>query len=296
MTSSRSWLRLPVRALRAVALAALVLLAVPRRAHADNVDQLIQQLQSSSDYKVRLSAALNLAKLNNKRAIPAFIKALGDSDKTVRGAAAAALGKLVDSTTSPKLRSDALAKLKGLVDGDANSFVQKQAQKAYDGIKQLDGKGGGGTAAPSGSLFIEVSDMAAETDGADKMKALMRKTTLTTIAKKAPSVSTAWPTGKSPTKGQLAAAKIQAFYVHGTLNELKTAAKSGSTIVSCKVNMLIGTYPDKSMFGFANGGASVQAGTSAKDIEYAKEDCITAVVEDLVGKKIIPAIESRKSE
>jgi hypothetical protein len=301
MTSSRPWPRLAVRALRAVALAAVVLLAAARSAHADNVDQLISQLQSSSDYKVRLSAALNLAKLNNKRAIPAFIKALGDSDKTVRGAAAAALGKLVDSTTSAKLRGDALTKLKGLVDNDSNSFVQKQAQKAYEGIKQLEGKGGGGGgggggAVPTGGIFIEVSDMAAETEGADQMKGLMRKTTLATIAKKAPSISTAWPSGKSPTKGQLAAAKTQAFYVHGTLNELKTAAKSGSTIVSCKVNMLIGTFPDKSMFGFANGGASVQAGTSAKDIEYAKEDCVTAVVEDLVGKKIIPAIESRKSE
>jgi hypothetical protein len=290
MPSSRSSSSL-VRAARAVALAVAVVLIASRSAGADNVDRLIQQLEDSADYKVRLSAALNLAKLNNKKAIPAFIKALSDSDKTVRSAAAAALGKLVDSTVKPAQRKEALAALERAINKESNSFVLKQAQKAFDAISKLGG--GGGPAVAASSIFVEISGMAAETDAADKMKQLMRKTTVTTFAKKAPAMATSWPGGKTPTKGQLDAAKARAFYVHGTLNELKTAARSGSTMVSCKVNMLIGTFPDKSMFGFANGGATVQAGTSAQDVEYAKEDCVVAVVEDLVGKKIIPAIASR---
>ena len=57
--------------------------------------------------------------------------------------------------------------------------------------------------------------------------------------------------------------------------------------------MILASYPERSMFGFLNGGAMVQAGSSSRDIEFAKEDCVSAVVESLVGTKIIPTINTR---
>jgi hypothetical protein len=57
--------------------------------------------------------------------------------------------------------------------------------------------------------------------------------------------------------------------------------------------MLIASYPDKSMFGFLNGGAQVTASASPRDEAMASEDCITAVVEDLITKKIVPTIRSK---
>jgi hypothetical protein len=47
------------------------------------------------------------------------------------------------------------------------------------------------------------------------------------------------------------------------------------------------------MFGFLNGSAKVQSGSSASDVATSKEDCVAAVVEDLVRRKIIPTIETR---
>ena len=54
--------------------------------------------------------------------------------------------------------------------------------------------------------------------------------------------------------------------------------------------MLLASFPDKSIFGLLNGGASVQASGSANDIALAQEDCVSAVVEDLIAKKIVPTI------
>jgi hypothetical protein len=61
-------------------------------------------------------------------------------------------------------------------------------------------------------------------------------------------------------------------------------------MVSCKISMLIASYPDKSIFGLLKGGASVQGGSNE---EMDKVDCVSAVVEDMVMKKIIPTIKTK---
>ena len=121
----------------------------------------------------------------------------------------------------------------------------------------------------------------------------MRKTVLKTFKSKASKMATSWPGGKEPSKKQIAAKKIKAFHVDGTLNELSEQTSGSSTTVTCKVSMLIASYPEKSMFGFLKGGASVQSSSSPKEVQYAKEDCVSAVMEDLVARKIIPTLESR---
>ena len=60
--------------------------------------------------------------------------------------------------------------------------------------------------------------------------------------------------------------------------------------------MLIATFPDKSMFAFLNGGASVQATSSPSEITFATEDCVTAVMEDLIAKKVVPTIKTRTGQ
>jgi hypothetical protein len=57
--------------------------------------------------------------------------------------------------------------------------------------------------------------------------------------------------------------------------------------------MLLADFPDKSVFGFLNGGASVTASKSEKDQDLAAEDCVTAVIENLIANKIIPTIKSK---
>lgn len=268
----------------------LLLVLAPERARADRVDDLIDELRGSSDYKVRLSAALALSKLGDQRAVPALIRALRDSDKTVRGVAAASLAKLVDGNTPESVRKQAVAALKRTSQKDSNAFVRKQAKKAYDILRKVKGNAGG---AVSGSIYVNIGPMSAKSNSGEKMKNLMRKSTRKIFKRKASTMMLDWPGGKKPTKRQIRSKKVSAFYVDGTLKELSESRRGSTTIVACKVSMLIATYPDKSMFGFLNGGAKVQASSSERDIGFAKEDCVAAVVEDLVGKKIIPTIQAR---
>lgn len=267
------------------AVLAVIALCIPRGAHADKVTNLISQLTGSSNYKVRLSAALNLAKLNDPRSIPAFIKALKDKDKTVRGVAAASLGKIIDGNTPKSRRTSALKALKRAASRDKNAFVRKQAQKAYDSITALSGGG-----AKNAKIYVNIGGMSAKSS---KMKGLMVKTAKRVFAKKGRSMTTSWAGGKAPSKKQIRKKKMKAFHVSGTLEALKTSKSGSSSLISCKVRMILASYPEKSMFGFLDGGAKVQAGTSSRDIEFAKEDCVAAVVESLVGSKIIPTIKTR---
>ncbi len=268
----------------------IVALWLTGSAHADNVDRLMSQLSTSSDYKVRISAALSLSKLRDQRAVWPFVKALKDSDKTVRGVAAASLGKIVNSSTSAKMRTAVLDNLKTAAASDANAFVRKQAQKAFDTLKSLEDEGGEVT---SGGTYINIGLMSAKVDGADPIRAHMRKIVQKTFKSKASGMMIAWPGGKDPSKKQIDSMKVKAFHVDGTLNELSEETSGSTTTVTCKVSMLIASYPEKSMFGFLKGGAAVQSSNSAKEVQFAKEDCVSAVMEDLVARKIIPTIESR---
>jgi hypothetical protein len=276
----------------------LLALALGGTASADNADRLMKQLTGSSDYKVRISAALSLSKLRSQKAVPSFVRALKDSDKTVRGVAAASLGKIVDSSTSSKLRKQVLSALKTAAAKDSNAFVRRQAQKAYETLKSI--SGGSSTSVSSGGTYVNIGLMSAKVTDASKIRAHMRKTVQKTFKKKAKSMMIEWPGGKEPTQKQISTTKVKAFHVDGTLNELSESKSGSSTTVTCKVSMLIATYApkkngkvDKSMFGFLKGGASVQSSSSPKEVQYAKEDCVSAVMEDLVARKIIPTLKAR---
>jgi len=285
-------------ALGFVQLVLLALLIVLRATpvHADNVDELIKQLENDSD-KVRLSAALNLTKLGEAKAILPLAKVLGnDSDKNVRGAAAVGLGKLVDSNTKPAVKKLAINALKKAAANDESSFVKTQAGKALGALGQEgdggSGNGGGGSGG-GGAIYVNIGPMSSKTGNAaedPKLRALMVKVATSTMGKTAGNMATTFPGGGVPTGKQLAAKGYQGFYVDGTLNEVKVTTSGSTATVSCKISMLLASFPDKSVFGFLNGGAKVQGSTSQRDIDLASEDCVSAVVEDLIAKKIVPTI------
>jgi hypothetical protein len=276
-----------------------VLIALTRGspARADNVGDLIKQLESDSSDKVRLSAAVNLTKLGDSRAILPLAKALGnDSDKNVRGTAAIGLGTLVTDSTKSSIKNLAVSALKRAAADDDNDLVKSQADKALKAI------GVPGAAAPPSSsgggghaIYVNIGPMSSKTGDAandPKLKALMGKVATKTMQKVASNMAITWP-GGVPTQAQLAAKSTMGFYVDGTVNELKVKESGSSTTVSCKISMLLASFPDKSIFGLLNGGASVQASGSASDIALAREDCVSAVVEDLIAKKIVPTITTK---
>jgi len=63
--------------------------------------------------------------------------------------------------------------------------------------------------------------------------------------------------------------------------------------VKCSLDLVLHTVPDKSLVATIHGGASVSTGQSAADIDAARTDCESAVVEDLIAKKVIGVIRDR---
>ena len=291
-----------VRALRAEAvriawIAALLIVALRAApVAADNFAELKRQLEDDSD-KVRLSAAINLTKLGDPRAILPLAKALGnDPDKSVRGAAAVGLGKLVTDKADPRIKKAAVSVLTQARDSDDSDFVRDEAGKALKAI----GVGGSGAPPPSptqgGAIYVNIGPMSSKTGDSAidaKLKALMVKVANRTMSRVAGNMAISWPGGAAPTGAMLAAKSTVGFYVDGTVNEMKVKEAGSSMTVSCRINMLLASYPDKSIFGLLNGGASVQASGSRNDLALAREDCVSAVVEDLIAKKIVPTISSK---
>ncbi|MDQ3369427.1 MAG: HEAT repeat domain-containing protein [Myxococcota bacterium] len=278
----------------AITVAVLVLLVGP--AHADNVDALIGQLDDRSD-KVRLSAALNLNKLGDGRAILALAKRVSfdnESSKNVRSAAAVGLGTLVTGSVKPNIKKLAVSALQNAAANDPSEFVKVQAEKALEKI----GVGSAPTPPPSGgggSIYVNVGPMSSKTGSPSdpKFRTMMVSVSGKTLSRVASNMAQSWAGGGVPNKQALAAKGFQGFYVDGTLNELKIEKAGSSSTITCKISMLLASFPDKSVFGFLNGGAKVQASGSQRDIDLASEDCVSAVIEDLIAKKIVPTIKSK---
>lgn len=279
-----------------------VLLLLLGVAHADNIDTLTKQLGDSSA-KIRLAAAVNLAKAGDERGILPLAKAvIADGDKNVRGAAAVGLGKLITANPSSKVKSLAIKNLANAAANDASDFVKQQASAA---LKLAQGGGSSGTSGGSsgtsggsgpgkGGIYVNVGPMSSKTTATDnaKLRALMVKTTEKTLGKVAPAMSQTWP-GGAPSKSALATKGVSGFYVDGTLNTLDIKVSGGGATISCKVSMLLADFPDKSVFGFLSGGASVTASASQSDQALASEDCVSAVMENLIANKIVPTIKSK---
>lgn len=300
MTSSRRFRIAAAAAVRVAAIAAALLVigrALPARA--DNLSELVRQLEDGDSDKVRLSAALNLTKLGDPRAILPLAKALGnDTDKTVRGAAAVGLGKLVTDKTDPKIRKAAISVLTQAKNADESEFVRGEADKALRAI----GVGGSTPRVPQPSsgkaIYVNIGPMASNTGDSAvdaRLKAVMVKVankTMTRVSNGAGSVPLTFSAGE-PSKAVFDPRSASGFYIDGTVEEMKVKETGSAMTVSCKINMLLASYPDRNIFGFPKGAASVQASGSKSEIALAREDCVAAVVEDLIAKRIVPTITSK---
>lgn len=299
-----------VGAVTARLIAVMVLLVICFRgapARADSVTTLIKQLEDSSD-RVRLQAATSLSRIADKRAILPFIKRLDpnvESEALVRQAAASALGSLVNASTSSSIRGLAVKALQKAASGDPDRTVKVNANAS---LKQLgaggsDAGGGPSTASGRGGIYVNIGPMSAKTGSEDdpKFREMMVKVATKTLGRSASNMTQTWPGGGSPPSSQAAAKKllegkqIAGFYVDGTLNVLDTKTSGGNATISCKVSMLLASYPDKSVFGLLNGGAKVQSSDRPRDMQLAREDCISAVIEDLIASKIVPTIKTKVS-
>lgn len=95
-------------------------------ARADQVHALSRTLVHSKNTKARISAAVSLGRMKDKRALKALVHALRDDSRVVRAVAATALGHLGNDAALPALQQ---------ATRDKDSLVRKRATEALASIR-----------------------------------------------------------------------------------------------------------------------------------------------------------------
>jgi hypothetical protein len=255
----------------------MLLISTP--AGADPIDKRASQLRTSTDYKVRLSAALWLGKKKEARAVRALSHALKhDGEKTVRAIAAVSLGALLDDTMSQRVRDEAIDALDHAGQNDDDRSVRDKAQKAWTATKGLRTPAGGlpnvfvavGTPSATGSLPAKTASK--------EMQSAMRRA----LRDAAPDFGQATKADGLPTGAELRKARSSGFYVNASVQNIETAKARGGVEVHCQVGMRVNAW---------NGTDEEERLREHETASALGNGRVKAVVEQLTVKQVVPFIK-----
>jgi hypothetical protein len=211
----------------------------PAVARGATVAQLIEQLKSSEDYRVRTQAALALGASSDDAAVKPLCDALGDANVSVKVAAAAALGKLGKPAAMPCLKA-AQGK-------ESAPSVKSQIDKSIAALGQS-APSGPSTPPPPGTdakyyVAIEVKNKTSRS--AAEVEAIVRGAIQDKIlAKKGFAVAP--KTETSAQGGQIVKSKrLKGFFLVATV---EPPVYGGGDLTQV-VRVTMWTYPDKSLQG-----------------------------------------------
>jgi hypothetical protein len=233
------------RTLRVLLFSLLVpglLARAPSLARAEpSVSFLAQQLRTSDDYRVRTQAALALGASGDEAAVKPLCDGLGDSNVSVRVAAAAALGKLGKPSGAGCLQTAAKK--------ESTPSVKAQIEKSLTALQQ---SGGGSPAAgappppgPDAKFYVAIQITNKTGRPAAEVEAIVRSAMQAKLlAKKSYAVA---PKAETPAQGgQIVKSKhLKGFFLIATVEAPVYAGGNLTQVV--RVSMW--TYPDKSLQG-----------------------------------------------
>jgi hypothetical protein len=282
--------------MRAVVLAVCLVLA--STASADSIDRNIGQLDGGS-YKVRLSAALSLAKSRDKKAVIALARALrGDSDATIRRVAALALEKMVDARTEATAKEIALAALELASTNDKNTKVRETADKVLKGLAGLRRNHiGSKRTSAKPEVFVNVDST---TDQSKQLPSGAGDRLMRIVRQKVESANfkTSWP-GGLPTAAELTSNRSRAFIVASTVTKIEITRTTGGTQVACTVTVRIAPWSgsdggekwEANRAASASGTAKAMTGNRDSQIQGGVRDCLDAVAEDVAARRVLPFLK-----
>ncbi len=272
-----------------------LLLLYPRTATADRVDVQTRQLRGTGQYKLRMSAALKLAKTRDPRAVRAMVYALlNDSKSMVRRVAALSLAKMVDESVPAKERAAALGALERASKRDSDRKVRESAARTFEQLRGLR------SVAKKSRVFLNIAKPADLTSKAPKGTARrMHVAVRRTLRKHAPSYSQEWPSGKLPTRRELKNNGANGYYVGATVALLQVKKKGGRAEVNCSVSVRVNPWSGRdgnekwaaNKAASATGNGKVIGSNTAAGIASAKRDCLLAVVEQVTARQVVPFLK-----
>ena len=237
---------------------AMAIALIPRTAQADpRTSYLADQLKSNDDYRVRTQAALALGASGDDAAVQPLCAALGDSNASVKVAAAAALGKLGKPAGVPCLQSASKK--------ESATSVKTQIDKSIASL-QSGGSSAGGSAPPPPDaktkvyVAIQVTNKTAR--GAGEVDALIRASMQDKLLTK-PGYAVA-PKSETTAQGGpiVKSKKLKGFFLIATVEA--PIYEGGNLSQTVRISMW--SYPEKALQGeFAP--KLTQSGTPKKDVE-----------------------------
>ena len=274
-------------------------------AQADRIKKLTKRLANSSSQKVRISAALSLAKTSNARAISALSQALlNDRDTAIRRISAASLGQHLQGSVKNRTRQVALASLRTAAKKDRSKAVRATAKvalsKAGSGSPTELSKSSSSKRGKARGVLVGVAIPKNLSRRLPKNTAnLLQSSVKRMIRESAPSfVKTAPGTGM-PSSQQLRKSNMAGFSVVPNISKLKLIRKGKRTMVHCEIKMRLAPWAGEAEQWVANrtatvtGSGTVLSGSSKGDIKASSESCIAAVVKQVTTNQVVPFLVAK---
>ena len=265
----------------------LVLAAVTTSGHSTAGDR---ELTESSDFRVRVQAALRLGRTGGAASRADLETGLRDAHPAVRVASAVALGTIGDAAAIPALQQA----MRGESFASVKSSMKDTIEKLHAGGSGSGAAGGAAGAAGNPTMGVEKAKYVVQLGA-------MRNTTgqradLDTIMRSAARAKAGSIKGAvildTPDAGVLRRAserKIPVLLVDGNLTRLsQTTAKDGGVIVSAQVDFSIRRVPQQTLKGMVSGNAS--ASDDARNASNA-----SSRVTELQNRAVNGAVESAMS-
>jgi hypothetical protein len=254
-----------------VALATALLLALSLPAHAADVATLIDRLKNGEDFRVRVSAALELGRTKKPEARVPLEQALEDANAAVRAAAAAALKALGDKRAIPALERR---------QKDESAAVRAQIKATIAALRAPPKSGSDGP-----KLLIKIGKM-------KNGKGVLNTRYLPTLEKTSrekfgelPGVALIESAEDPPANGKK---KLPMVMVSGQLRRLNTSREGSEIVFSAMVEYIVTRIPEQAILGTVSGSASTKASQSeANDKQKSAElerIVVTAAIESAVRR------------
>jgi hypothetical protein len=276
-----------------------VLCLTTASARADRVADLAQRLGNrGSSYKVRISAALTLAKMNDDRAITALSRALQkDRAATVRRVAATTLGqRLSKARMTARVRDRAEKVLATAARGDSDPKVRKSALVALSKVRRV--------AAPrkTHGVWLGIGKATVARRIPKQTGPRLQKSLERALRTHAPGHIKTADHRALPTRAQLSRSGRAGYLVTSQVAELKVKSGRGHRAeVHCTVKMRLAPWSGRdgkerwtaAQTASVSGSARVTSRRDRRSLLAASETCVEAVVEQVTTSKLIPFLAQR---
>jgi hypothetical protein len=268
-------------------------------ASADKIKTLSKRLASGGTDKVRISAALSLAKSSDDRAVVALSRSLAaDKSSAIRRISAASLGQRLRDKVGTNARKTALRALTKASEKDRDSKVRSSAKVALAKAGMGQTPTSGRTRA-RGVLVNVVTPKNLSKRLPKRTASMMQNTVKTIIREKAPKfVKTAPGTGM-PSDSQLKKSGMAGFSVEPKLSKLKLLRSGRRVTVQCEVKMQVLPWATAGQNLAINntatvtGSGSVTSSSSKGAIADSSQACISAVVTQVTSNQIVPFLAAK---